>query len=68
MSGTKFVTVKAADVQPGDMAHRLNRELDPRPVADVLPGRRLLITLKIGQITTDPIPADWYRFTREVTR
>lgn len=64
---TEFKTVKAADVRPGDMAHRIDRDLDPRPVADVLPGTPRLITLKIGQITTDPIPARWYRFTREVS-
>ena len=56
--------VRAADVQPGDMAHRRDGSLDPRPVEDVLPGTPRLITLRIGSIVTDPIPAHWYRFTR----
>lgn len=62
-----IVKVKMADVQPGDMALRRGGDLDARPVEDVLGGKPFLITLKIGTITTDPIPARWYTFTREVT-
>lgn len=60
--------VKAADVQPGDMAHRRDAALDARPVAAVIHGRPRQITLQIGTTQTPPIPASWYRFTREVSR
>lgn len=56
--------IKQADVRPGDMALHKNGELDPRPVEDVLPGTPMLITLRIGTIVTEPIPARQYTFTR----
>lgn len=67
MSSTKFEAVKAADVQPGDMALHRSGDLDSRPVEDVLPGRPLLITLRIGTLVTNPVPARQYSFTREVS-
>lgn len=65
---TKVITVPAAEVQRGDMAHRRSGELDPRPVEEVTPGYPQLIRLRIGTLVTDPIPARWYRFTRVVSR
>ena len=64
---TEVKAVRAADVQAGDMAHRRDGSLDPRPVECVIPGRPRRITLRIGTTITDPIPASWYRFTRTVT-
>lgn len=62
------VKVRAVDVQPGDMAHRVDGSLDARPVERVgLNDRgRRVVALRIGTVVTDPIPASWYRFTREV--
>lgn len=62
-----IIKVRAADVQPGDMADRRDKSLDPRPVERVgMAGRQRVIALRIGDVVTDPIPASWYTFTREV--
>jgi hypothetical protein len=58
------IDIPGADVRPGDLAWRADGSLDPRPVETVLDGSPKRITLKIGTVVTDPIPASLYRFTR----
>lgn len=60
----KTRSIPGVEVRPGDMAHRRDSDLDPRPVEEVIQGTPRMITLRIGTQVTTPIPARWYRFTR----
>jgi hypothetical protein len=49
-----------ANWQVGDLAERIDIDLDARPVAEVSPNRRH-IRLQIGTLVTDWIRSDLYR-------
>jgi len=65
VSALSFVDVALPDVRPGDDAHHLTRELDPRPVAYVDHDAGA-IALQIGTRVTGLLPLTNYRYTRRV--
>ncbi len=60
---TSVQIVKREDVRVGDWALRTDKELDPRKVAEV-DHEREMVRLAIGEIVTDPIPMEYYTYTR----
>lgn len=61
------IDIQPQYVAPGDLAHRKDGSLDPRPIEDVTrsnDGTPLTITLRIGTVVSEPLPLSLYRFTR----
>ncbi len=63
MKKGEWVDVEPADVRPGDMASRISPELDPREVVEVDHDRDM-VRLAIHDLTTDPIPLEFYTYRR----